>query len=193
MGAAAWVGGRGPLTRLWVKGACWGPGPPRTAAASGEKEALCLCRPHLTYFLDPVTFLNCQSKYESEFAETIPRQEGTGQGGGSRGEDSLLGNVQRGSATHQLQFLVGVQGGAFALRPFLHPLQDVLGTGRVRTWFHRGRPFLRSPPPRTVASPLVPAASHGWDTPHEERRRGRENLPPTRGPSIAHKPCLALR
>jgi len=123
-------------------------------------------------------------KVNLHLPKTIPRQEGAGQGGGSRGEDSLLGNAQGRSTTHQLQFLVGVQGGAFALRPFLHPLQDVLGTGRVRTWFHRGWPFLRSPPPRMVPSPLVPAASHGCDTPNEERRHGARE--PSTDPGAKH-------
>ena len=94
--------------------------------------------------------------------------------------------------THQLQFLVGVQGGAFTLRPFLHPLQDVLGTGESALgFFVDGRSS--SPTPCVAASPRVPAASHGCDTPTKRADVGQEKLPPTRGPSVAHKPCLALR
>lgn len=131
-------------------------------------------------------------KVNLHLPETIPRQEGAGQGGGSRGEDSLLGNVQRGSTTHQLQFLVGVQGGAFTLRPFLHPLQDVLGTGESALGFFVDG-CSSSPTPCVAASPRVPAASHGCDTPTKRADVGWEKLPPTRGPSVAHKPCLALR
>lgn len=40
------------------------------------------------------------------------------------------------------------------------------------------------PPPRMVPSPLVPAASHGCDTPHEERRHGARE--PSTDPGAKH-------
>lgn len=43
-------------------------------------------------------------------------------------EEAIYWEKQRMHA-HQFQFLVGVQGSAFTLRPLLHPLQDVLSTG----------------------------------------------------------------
>ena len=43
-------------------------------------------------------------------------------------------------------------------------------------------------PPRWSQQPHM-AGTH----PPKSADMGRENLPPTRGPSIAHKPCLALR
>lgn len=116
--------------------------------------------------------------------ETILRREGAGWGDGSRGEDSLLGKVEKGSLTHQLQFLVGVQGGAFALRPFLHPLQDVLGTGRVALSFIVDGRFSAPRPLCVAASLLVPTASRGCDTPHKECRHGAGE--PSTDPGAPH-------
>lgn len=184
------LAGGGPQTRLWVR-RLLGPGPPRTARQpAGRRSPLPVQAPPDLFWTR--AFLNCQSKYEGDLhlPEKIPRQEGAGQGGGS-GEDSLLGNVQ-GSSDSPAPVPNGHQGGAFAqtFPPTL--FQDILGTGESALgFFMDGRSS--SPTPCVGGLPRVPAASHGCDTPTKESRRGAGEAATAQGPSVAHKPSLALR
>lgn len=113
----------------------------------GEGRHATVLGPHLTWWSAPLASLGCNSKCEAAFAfskDTLT-SEGAGLGRCIQMREQFIGKCRQRKPTHQFQLFVGVQGSAFMLRPFLHSLQDVLGTRKVCINFHR--PCLPGPPP----------------------------------------------
>lgn len=91
---------------------------------------------------------------------------------------------RQGRRTHQFQLSVGLQGGAFALRPLLRSLQDVLSTGSVcelSSWTeppsapHPSQWWLlaaRAQRPLRAATPRTKSPT-GWQQGQENSQLGR--------------------